>query len=84
MFGNLSSFFISGIKLANIPVLANEINLDFKIDKLKINDAFLDSTQFDLKLSNNVLKINAFNSYYNDANINGDLTFFLTKKKFSG
>ena len=84
LFGNLSSFFISGKKLANIPVLANEINLDFKIDKLKINDAFLDSTQFDLKLSNNVLKINAFNSYYNDANINGDLTFFLTRKKFSG
>ena len=84
LFGNLSSFFISGIKLANIPVLANEINLDFKIDKLKINEAFLDSTQFDLKLSNNVLKINAFNAYYNDANINGDLTFFLTKKKFSG
>ena len=84
LFGNLSSFFISGIKLANIPVLANEINLDFKIDKLKINEAFLDSTQFDLKLSNNVLKINSFNAYYNDANINGDLTFFLTKKKFSG
>ena len=60
--------------------MANEINLDFKIDKLKINEAFLDSTQFDLKLSNNVLKINAFNAYYNDANINGDLTFFLTKK----
>ena len=80
LFGNLSSFFISGIKLANIPVLANEINLDFKIDKLKINEAFLDSTQFDLKLSNNVLKINSFNAYYNDANINGDLTFFLTKK----
>ena len=60
MFGNLSSFFISDIKLANIPVLANEINLDFKIDKLKINKAFLDSTQFDLKLSNNVLKINSF------------------------
>ena len=80
LFGNLSSFFISGIKLANIPVLANEINLDFKIDKLKINEAFLDSTQFDLKLSNNVLKINAFNAYYNDANINGDLTFFLKKK----
>ena len=76
LFGNLSSFFISGIKLANIPVLANEINLDFKIDKLKINEAFLDSTQFDLKLSNNVLKINSFNAYYNDANINGDLTFF--------
>ena len=84
LFGNLSSFFISGKKLVNIPLLANEINLDFKIDKLKINEAFLDSTQFDLKLSNNVLKINAFNSYYNDANINGDLTFFLTKKKFSG
>ena len=64
--------------------MANEINLDFKIDKLKINEAFLDSTQFDLKLSNNVLKINSFNAYYNDANINGDLTFFLTKKKFSG
>ena len=84
LFGNLSSFFISGKKLVNIPLLANEINLDFKIDKLKINEAFLDSTQFDLKLSNNVLKINAFNAHYNDANINGDLTFFLTKKKFSG
>ena len=84
LLGNLSSIFISGIKLVNIPVLTNEVNLNFKIDKLKINDAFLDSTQFDLKLSNNVLKIKSFNSYYNDANINGDLTFFLAKKKFFG
>ena len=60
--------------------MANEINLNFKIDKLKINEAFLDSTQFDLKLSNNVLKINSFNAYYNDANINGDLIFFLLIK----
>ena len=56
-----------------------KINLNFKIDKLKINKAFLDSTEFDLKLSNNVLKINALNANFNDANINGDLDFFLTK-----
>ena len=84
LFGNLSSFFISDIKLANIPVLANEINLDFKIDKLKINEAFLDSTQFDLKLSDHVLKINGFNAKFNDANLNGDLNFFLANKKISG
>ena len=39
------------MKLVNASILANEINLNFKIDKLKINESFLDSTQFDLKLS---------------------------------
>ena len=84
LFGNLSSIFTPSVKLVNVPVMANEVNINFKIDKLKIKEAFLDSTQFDLKLSNDVLKINAFNAYYNDANIKGDLNFFLANKKFSG
>tara|TARA_B100001559_G_scaffold197646_1_gene165385 strand:- start:80 stop:1750 length:1671 start_codon:yes stop_codon:yes gene_type:complete len=84
LFGNLSSIFTPSVKLVNIPVLANEVNLNFKIDKLKINEAILNSTQFDLKLSNDVLKINTFNANYNDADIKGDLNFFLANKKFSG
>ena len=83
LLGNLSSIINSDMKLVNASILANEINLNFKIDKFKINESFLDSTQFDLKLLNNVLKINAFNAYFNDANINGDLSFF-NPKKFSG
>ena len=44
----------------------------------------LNSTQFDLKLSNNILKIDDLNANFNDAKISGDLRFFLTNKKFSG
>ena len=84
LLGNLSSIINSDMKLVNASILANEINLNFKIDKFKINESFLDSTQFDLKLLNNVLKINAFNAYFNDAIINGDFNFFLANKKFSG
>ena len=84
LFGNLSSFFTPGMRLVNVPVEGNQINLNFKIDKIKINKAFLDSTEFNLKLVNNVLKINALKANFNNANINGDLDFFLINKKFSG
>ena len=84
LFGNLSSFFNPNMRLVNVPVEGNEINLNFKIDKIKINKAFLDSTEFNLKLVNNVLKINALKANFNNANINRDLDFFLINKKFSG
>ena len=84
LFGNLSSFFIPGMRLVNVPIEGNEINLKFKIDKIQINKAFLDSTEFNLKLVNNVLKINALKANFNNANISGDLDFFLINKKFSG
>ncbi len=84
LFRGLSSITIPDIKLVNASSLGNEVKLNFKIDKLKINESFLNSAEFDLKLSNNILKINAFNAYYNDANINGDLDFFLANKRFSG
>ena len=84
LLGSLSSIFVPSIRLVNSQVLGNEINLNLKIDKLKINEVFLDSTQFDLKFSDQVLKINAFKAKFNDANIIGDLNFFLANKKFSG
>ncbi len=84
LLGNLSSFFTPSVWLVNAPVLGNEINLNFKIDKIKINEGFLDSTQFDLKFSDHILKINTFKAKFNDANINGDLNFFLANKKISG
>ena len=84
LFGNLSSYFASKMRLVNVPVEGSKINLNFKVDKLKIQEALLNSTQFDLKLSNNILKIDDFNANFNDAKINGDLSFFLTNKKFSG
>ena len=40
LFGNLSSFFNPGMTLVNVPVAGNEINLNFKIDKIKINKVF--------------------------------------------
>ena len=84
LFGSLSSFFISSMRFVNAPVAGNAINLNFKIDKLKINEFFFNSTEFDLKLLNNILKINAFKAKYNDADLNGDLEFFLKNKKLSG
>ncbi len=84
LFGNLSSYFTPKMRLVNVPVEGSKINLNFKVDKLKIQEALLNSTQFDLKLSNNILKIDDFNANFNDAKINGDLSFFLTNKKFSG
>ena len=84
LFGNLSSYFTPKMRLVNVPVEGSKINLNFKVDKLKIQEALLNSTRFDLKLSNNILKIDDFNANFNDAKINGDLSFFLTNKKFSG
>ena len=84
LLGNLSSFFIPSVKLVNMPVVGNKINLNFKIDKIKIKEAFLDSTEFNLQLVNNVLKINKLKANFNNANISGDLGLFLKNKKFSG
>ena len=41
LFGNLSSFFTPGMRLVNVPVVGNQINLNFKIDKIQINKAFI-------------------------------------------
>ncbi|MAI29160.1 MAG: hypothetical protein CMP38_03010 [Rickettsiales bacterium] len=84
LFGHLSSFSIPTMRLVNVPVTGNEINLNFKIDKLKINEAFLKSTEFDLKLLNDILKIKKFKANYNDASIYGDLNFSLKNNNFSG
>jgi hypothetical protein len=84
LFGNLSSFFTPGMRLVNVPVVGNQINLNFKIDKIQINKAFLDSTEFNLNLVNNVLKINTLRANFNNAKISGDLDFFLINKNFSG
>ena len=84
LFENLTSLFFPSIRLVNIPVVGNEININFKIDKLKINEAILDSTEFDLKFSNHILRVNSFKANFNDANIIGNLDFFLENKKFSG
>ena len=84
LFGNLSSFFNPSMKLVNVPIAGNEINLNFTIDKIKINKVLLDSTEFNLRLVNNVLKINALKANFNNSNISSDLDFFLKNKKFSG
>ena len=84
LLGNLTTFFKPSNTLVNVPVAGNKINLNFKIDKIKINKVLLDSTEFNLKLVNNVLKINALKANFNNSNINSNLDFFLKNKKFSG
>ena len=67
------------MRLVNVPIAGNQINLNFKIDKIQINKAFLDSTEFNLNFVNNVLKINALKANFNNAKYKRGFRFFFKK-----